>query len=627
MFVRLLGLQPLGFVVAAFLVFGGALQHGLILGLLGFDQRNWEQLKLGLGYDLMHGCMLAGLTMLLLPWVTRSPRGVRRVLWVWLGSFYFFLFVDYTYVTQFGTHLPYSTIEYLDQLGEFGSTMNAAFGGAGFWLLFLLPLGLWSAYLFFLRQTWPQWYLLHASWRDFVFWMFLGALAGIAPNSRVDKNLNEPLTSNSLVYFYWSRNFERDAQIAKPEAALLTVAQSLSGTAPKEPGFEDYPLVRDHLARGCREQTRLAWALCGKRQPNILFVLMESYRAADNTSFGSPLNLTPGFEKLRREGVLFRNFFANGFQTRHGQVATFCSLVPNYGAPVMKNYLSNHYLCLPEMLNQAGYQTSILFGTSASFDNQARFLPVMGFNQVLDSLEFNERTEMLGWGASDRSVFNRWLDHLSQAQEPFFSAMMSITNHHPFEVPESFRVYGAKDGQSRYFEALRYSDQMLYEFVQKAKTQSWWDNTLIFVLADTSNYQPAQIEPKDFPEFVRLRSQIPLLILGGALRGGSYEERAYHDQIDLAPTVLDLLRTPYRAAFAGESLMSLRPGIAQTNRPGNYWAVMSEEGAVYWENGRYPHVSENMPPSLAEDYNQLGRSWNLAQQWMLQEDKIWKEFP
>ncbi|OGG97100.1 MAG: hypothetical protein A2527_13180 [Candidatus Lambdaproteobacteria bacterium RIFOXYD2_FULL_50_16] len=619
---RLPRLQPLGFLFAFFLVGAGTLQHGLIFVFLGAEPKRIEQLKLGLGYDLMHGALLAGLLLFLAaPWGSRS-KAVGRWPSLVMAGFFFLLFADYVYVTQFGTHLPFSSTEYLGQAGEFSSTIGAALSEIGFWLLFVLPLLVWFGALYGLRRIKPQWFRLKRAGVDLLFWLVLAAVAGARSNSMVDKNLNDPLTSNGWIYFYWSKSFTHPQPISRPDQALAVVAGQLSGELPEGEDWKDYPLARKQSAQGCRGGGPLASALCGKTKPNVLFILLESFRAADLSNFNSPLNLTPRFSQLSKEGVLFRNFYANGFQIRNGEVASFCSMVPNYGPAAMREYVNNRYRCLPALLKEAGYKTSIMFGTNSVFDNQDKLLPKMGFSEVLDASIFDKEVQRLGWGVSDKAVFNRWLDHLSHQEPPFFSAMLTITNHHPFEVPEGFRFYDAIDDQHRYFESMRYTDQMLYEFIQKAKTQSWWGDTLIFVFADTSNYQPTQIEPKDFETVVKVNSQIPLLILGGALKG-NFEVNQFHDQLDLAPTVMDLLRRPYVAPFAGQSLLSLSEGIAMTNRPGSYWAVMSQKGGVFMERDQDLTQTENTPADLAEHFKEIGLSWNQAQSWILQENRLW----
>ena len=615
-------LSRLGISGFLFLSLLGALGHLLILGRLGVDRRNLDQLRIGLSYDLMHAALLVALFLLVALLFGGGPKATARVFLVGMWVYGFFVFVDFTYFTQFGTHLPFSTLEYLTQLNEFGSTVSTSFLSSGFLLLFVLPGLLWSLYSAALWRLAPQWLGTEKMGRNLVFWLLLGAVFGIWPNSKVDKNLNHPLSSDLLIYFYWSRGFEKEALVPKPEAELERLKAELEGEPPKDPRFVDYPLVRLKPATGCRQTTPLALSLCAKPRPNILFLLMESNRAGDMTSYGSKLDLTPGFEALKKEGIFFRHFFANGFQTRNGEESTFCSLVPNYGASVMKDYLKNHFRCLPQMLQEQRYQTSVVFGTSAAFDNQDRFLPAIGFASLLDSLAFDPKAEQLGWGFSDRATFEFWLQHLHQQKEPFFSAALTITNHHPFEVPPAFRVYGSKDDQHRYFESMAYSDRQFYEFIQKAKQEPWWANTLVFVLADTSNYQKPQEPYANFYDRVQMESQIPLLVLGGAV-GRPMEVEGYFDQIDLAPTVMDLLGQPYLAAFAGHSLLDPRPGLAMSNRPGDYWALWTEGASFVKEADHLGHLGPQSDPELARSLESLGGAWVKAQHWLLQEDKLW----
>ena len=106
---------------------------------------------------------------------------------------------------------------------------------------------------------------------------------------------------------------------------------------------------------------------------------------------------------------------------------------------------------------------------------------------------------------------------------------------------------------------------------------------MIFVTADTSNYQNPQSPYKNFEDFVKIRSQIPLLIIGGSIKHPFVEKR-FFSQIDLAPTIMDLLGFPYLSSWMVRSMLNATSdSIAYTNRPGNYWAVMSHKGRYYNE--------------------------------------------
>ena len=160
-------------------------------------------------------------------------------------------------------------------------------------------------------------------------------------NSYVSKNMEDPLTSAAMQYFYLTRNREPIEKITKPIHSLNVIKNLLPGKIQIEEKWKDYPLVRLRLPSECKDfiETGKKFNLCSTmKNPNILILMLESFRAAEIGVYGSILKLTNNFDDWANKGVLFKNFYANGFQTRHGQVATYCSFFPNYGAAVMKKY-------------------------------------------------------------------------------------------------------------------------------------------------------------------------------------------------------------------------------------------------------------------------------------------------
>jgi len=512
---------------------------------------------------------------------------------------------------------------------SFIPTMLQALSGTSIWLLLVLP---FCAYLLTLRKIGGTGKKKSAKVISFVltfFFLFLlGGATGAYPNSYVSKNLNDPLTSSGALYFYWSRHIEADQVYQKPTKALEVVLKSLSGEKSPQPEYQQFPLVRTRSVQTCaspQEQNEIGKSLCGSKKPNVLFILLESFRAAEVGVLGSKVQLTPNFDRWSKKGIFFKNFFANGFQTRHGMVAAYCSLMPNYGPAIMKRYKKNNFHCLPQELKKRGYQTSWAFGSDAAFDDQVNFLPKIGFDLLVDRFDFPSDTETLGWGYSDKALFDKWLDMLDQHKEPFFSSSLTITNHHPFEAPKEYQLFDAKDDTHRYYETIYYTDAMLGEFLEKAQQKKWYKNTLIFIMADTANYQQPQQPYADVEDFIRTRSQIPMLIVGGAVKQGVVVED-YFSQIDLGPTVMDLLGEKFISPWAGVSMLSKNtPAIAFTNRPGNYWAVMSQQGKLFNENDSKDTFKDFTKAALKEEYKQLGKSWIDVTRWLLQEDLYWKK--
>ena len=166
----------------------------------------------------------------------------------------------------FGTHIPFQTLEYLDQLDNFTSNILDIFGNYTFVVILIIP-----NVLFFLFT----WFYLRKNIRisninlgiTLFYLIFLGSISGVYPNSYVAKNMNDPLTSSAVNYFYWSRKVTNDEKINKPTDALQNVIDGLTGEVPQKPKYTGLPLARLHSSDSCKKGNSLdplASALCSE---------------------------------------------------------------------------------------------------------------------------------------------------------------------------------------------------------------------------------------------------------------------------------------------------------------------------------------------------------------------------
>ena len=582
--------------------------------------------SLGLGYDLMNAALIT-LVIGLLPLTNRLFKIFSILLFIALAVF---SFIDYQYLLQFGSHLPFYTIEYLQAPQHFSSTIIAALHHQSFLLIVLFPITGFVFVAFHFQKDANSWKKkLFIRIVSLITLFVIGGSAGSYSNSYVGKNIDDPLTSAALNYFFWTQDLEKEDLHKKPTIALELIESNMLGKLPLDPIYSGYPLVREHDADGCKiKVTELANLLCPdtSKNLNVILLLMESFRASEIGVYGSKIDLTPKFDEWSKKGILFKNFYANGFQTRHGEIATYCSVMPNYGAAVMKSYAKNQFRCLPAILQENGYSTTWFHAGDASFDGQATFFKENGFEKIVDKFDFPGDTEELGWGYSDGALFQKLLSTLPKLRVPFFASALTITNHHPFTVPTEYELgLGTKDLHN-YYNSVHYMDAKLGEFLSLAEKATWFENTLIIVTADTSSFQTPQSEPKDFGEFVSLRSRIPLLILGGPIKQNA-EIDDFASQIDLAPTIMDLLSLAWTSPWIGKSLIGKQDlPMAYTNRPGSYWAVMSESGTVVSENDNKFHINVLIDPHIEDRLKSLGISWLKVTSWLLQENLYWPKF-
>ena len=632
----------------AALVMLGFLQHFLVIQFINYELTftKIKNISFGLSYDIMNAAVIA----LLLAPIQYTPAIFRSsIMWMIFTLISIFFYIDLQYIFAFRTHIPFSHIEYLADISSFRSSILTSVTDPYFLIYFIvLP----AIFFYFIKKSNQR---IRPAYRNkkflwhITFLILVSAVCGGYSNTNFNKNIHNPVISSPLFYFFATMDEAKKVNHSKPTEGLRTVRQQLLGNRQNLLTVTDYPLVREENYNTCdteNNQTQFGKQLCSltypNNRPNILFILLESFRAIDIGGLGGHPETTPGFDQLIEEGILFENFFANSYQTRHAIVATFCSLMPNYGAAILRQYWNNNFDCLPKVLHRAGYSSFYIQGSNLEFDNADIFLLKAGFEELIGEKNFSWKEEYLGWGYSDEVVFNRLQSKLKTQIEPFFGTLLSITNHHPFDVPEKYKKGGSSFSE-KYYESMTYTSDQIYQFIQRAKQTDWYENTLIFVLADTSNNQPSIHHDSNFnrknasgvtdqvrneEEFLRFSYQIPLLIMGGKINKPQ-KIGEYAGQIDLATTVADLLSLSGKTHWAGRSLLKKTDlPVGFSHRPNSHFYMMSEEliFQAHDNGGELKFKSnEGLEQKLTGFYKQLSHAWILSQQWLLQEDAIWSE--
>ena len=248
-------------------------------------------------------------------------------------------------------------------------------------------------------------------------------------------------------------------------------------------------------------------------KPNILFVFIESWGADVVGCLGGQPNVTTGFDNLANEGLLFTNFYSTGFRTEQGLMAVFSGFpaqAQTYPMEDMERF--ENYPNLIREFSSSGYYTSYFTGGNPEFANTDVYLKSAGIDKVNDEL-LGKAKRRSAWGALDEEIFDWVLSSLNSQTKPFFSSMVTLTSHEWFEAPVR-KVFTEKDKVAAdYKNTVRYTDSCLHDFMEKAKKQPWYNNTLIFIMADHACSYPMLRTITD-PE----RYHIPMMISGGALK-------------------------------------------------------------------------------------------------------------
>jgi phosphoglycerol transferase MdoB-like AlkP superfamily enzyme len=279
------------------------------------------------------------------------------------------------------------------------------------------------------------------------------------------------------------------------------------------------------------------------KRPNIVLLILESWTADVIGALGAEQGIAPYFDELAKDGLLFTDFYANGYRSNFGIPAVLAGYPSTPEGSVLSHPLKMERLpTLGGSLKKAGYDTLFHYGGDDRFDDMIAFFHHSGFDRIVDQAAFDKKDMNSKWGAQDHVLFNRVIDDLKGAKEPFFSAMFTLSSHEPFEVPMA-PVYPGKDEVSLFKNAVHYSDRSLKAFFERARKEPWYKDTLFVLVADHGHRLPLNRPSEVIPE----RYRIPLLLYGEVLKKDYRGVRnpLTASQSDIASTILAQLGVPY----------------------------------------------------------------------------------
>ena len=155
-------------------------------------------------------------------------------------------------------------------------------------------------------------------------------------------------------------------------------------------------------------------------------LVRETYTEA---VFGTP-EITPNFDRLASEGLLFSRFFSNGTHTHQGMFATMGCFpnLPGFEYLMQTPEGSHDFSGLPQLLNSRGFDNLYVYNGDFAWDNQSGFFGRQGMSHFIGRFDFkNPIVFDPTWGVSDQDMFDRAAEELvrKSAGPPFSQAAWS----------------------------------------------------------------------------------------------------------------------------------------------------------------------------------------------------------
>ena len=338
-------------------------------------------------------------------------------------------------------------------------------------------------------------------------------------------------------------------------------------------------LKKDSAADALRQAPDSLRSLFTVKHPDVLFVIMESFSSRLMTTLGGEPDVAVQLDSLAQEGVLFTNFYANSFRTDRGLVAVLSGYPAQPTTSIMKYPRKTQSIpAIAGSLKNAGYKTKYYYGGDADFTNMRSYLMSSGFEDIVADQDFPVSERLSKWGVHDHLVFRRLLDDLkmeaadsglARKDAPHFRVLQTSSSHEPFEVPYS-RL------ENERLNAFAYTDSCIGDFVKQFRELPQWKNTVIVLVPDHLGAYPEHIGNLEIDRY-----QIPLLMVGGAVRGPRRID-VYGSQQDIAATLLAQLSVPHgEFTFSKDMLNPASPHFAFFTVPDAFGFVTPDNQLIF----------------------------------------------
>ncbi|MBP5499038.1 MAG: LTA synthase family protein [Muribaculaceae bacterium] len=307
---------------------------------------------------------------------------------------------------------------------------------------------------------------------------------------------------------------------------------------------------------------------------NIVLISVESLSASYLSRYGGKDNLTPCLDTLCNNSLVFDSLYAVGNRTVRGLEALSICQPPTAGESIVKRPDNTRLsLSVGNLLRSHGYTVQYVYGGDSYFDNMGDYFSHNGYD-VIDKKDFSaqEITFSNIWGVCDEDAYNKSLTVLDEnfkKGKPFFTHIMTVSNHRPFTYPEGKITMPQGNYKSR--EAgIKYTDFAIGDFLSKARQKPWFGSTVFIIIADHCASSAGKTSVPVYNYHIPCIIYAPSLIEPEAVR-------KVCSQIDVIPTVLTMMGFRNLPPFSEQDI--LKPSYRQRA----FMATYQDLG--YYEDG------------------------------------------
>ncbi len=356
---------------------------------------------------------------------------------------------------------------------------------------------------------------------------------------------------------------------------------------------------------------------------NVVMIFLESTRAGSTTPYNQQgLDTTPFLDQLARDSLLVQKAYTVVPHTHNALTATNCGVEPpldRWGTMLLgARDDAVPSTCLPELLNEQGYNSAYFMSQSSSFERSPKIMENLGYEEFysIESMDTEGFEQTNYFGYEDDVMLEpsrKWLQE--NKDEPFLATYLTSAPHHDYLAPSD--RYGSKEFTNnevvnRYLNSVRSQDFFLKNLFDQYKKLGLYEDTVFVILGDHG---------EGFGEHGRFQHDNTIYEEGLKIPMLFHDPRQFQDgatlegpvtQLDVLPTIADLLGYQVEGgAYPGSSLL----GPVSTNRT-LMFSCWNEKGCVarLQGNEKYIYHFDDKPEEVFDLSKDPSERQNLAGQ-------------
>lgn len=307
---------------------------------------------------------------------------------------------------------------------------------------------------------------------------------------------------------------------------------------------------------------------------NLVIFIQESMGAQFAKAVGGESGITPHFNQLANNGLLFTDAYSNGTRSIRGLAGLVAGNFSIPGKGVLKrNKSQQDFFTMASLLKSYQYETVFLYGGESRFDNMKSWFSGNGFERIIEQSDFTNPEYVGSWGVSDEDLIiraNQEFKTYHNNNQKFAAVMFSTSNHAPFDFPEDkidliegVAVKSAKN-------AIKYADYAIGQFIKLAQQEDYYKDTIFVIAAD----HDVRVYGDDLVPVNHFH--IPALILGQGVPTMTYNKIS--TQPDILATALDLMGIEHLTyPIQGHSIFSDKKQNVALMQFNDYYALRQDD--------------------------------------------------